>query len=222
MATFRKILTVGIIGASVSVLLGYTPRSSDRQANPPTDLQAYAARSLRSHFPNVALTNQDKKTVRFYDDVIKDRVVMIQFMYTRCDKYCPMVTPNLARVQRELQERAPKQVTMISITVDPTHDTPQVLKEYSGKFHVQAGWQFLTGSKNDIDWIRRELGVYDPDEKKTEHLNVLTIGKERTGQWLAIPALMKPENIVRTVLNLVPKPSSRTAMKFTSNAADRY
>jgi len=222
MPTLGRIATVAIIGAGVTLLLGSMGRSSDQQGNPPADLQAYAAHSLRSHFPNVVLTNQNNKTVHFYDDVIKDRIVMIQFMYTQCDKYCPMVTPNLAKVQGQLEKRAPNQVTMISITVDPAHDSPQVLKEYAGKFHVQAGWQFLTGSKKDIDWIRRELGVYDPDKKKAEHLNVLTIGKEPTGQWVAIPALMKPDNIVNTVLRLLPQPPSRTAANFTSGTTGRY
>jgi len=222
MPTLGRIATVAIIGAGVTLLLGSMGRSSDQQGHPPADLQAYAAHSLRSHFTNVVLTNQNNKTVHFYDDVIKDRIVMIQFMYTQCDKYCPMVTPNLAKVQGQLEKRAPNQVTMISITVDPAHDSPQVLKEYAGKFHVQAGWQFLTGSKKDIDWIRRELGVYDPDKKKAEHLNVLTIGKEPTGQWVAIPALMKPDNIVNTVLRLVPQPPSRTAANFTSGTTGRY
>ena len=216
MRVAKAAVVVGVV-----LVLGSTASPADQPGKPDFDLQAYAARSLRSHFPNVALQNQDKKTIRFYDDVIKGRIVMIQFMYTQCDKYCPMVTPNLAKVQRELQRRAPNQVTMISITVDPNHDTPQVLKEYSSKFHVQTGWQFLTGSKKDIDWIRRELGVYDPEEQKTEHLNVLTIGKEPTGQWLAIEALAKPDDIVDTVLNLVPEPPSHTAVRVTSRAAGR-
>lgn len=178
---------------------------------PQIDFQAYTARALREHFPNVPLVTQDKKTVRFYDDVIKGKVVMIQFMFTNCEQFCPMVTPNLVKVQTELHKRAVREVSMISITVDPIHDTPEVLKEYSSKFHVQAGWQFLTGNKSDIDRIRRELGVYDPDDKKIEHMNVLTIGKESTGQWLAIEALAKPDDIVQTVLPLTDRPTRRTA-----------
>lgn len=219
MMTLGRIVALTVIMASATHLQSRERSPDQPPPNPQIDFQAYTAHALRSHFPNVALTNQDKKTIRFYDDVIKNRIVMIQFMYTQCDKYCPMVTPNLAKVQRELARRVPKQVTMISITVDPTHDTPQVLKDYAGKFHVQPGWQFLTGSKKDVDWIRRELGVYDPDEKKTEHLNVLTIGKEPTGQWLAIEALAKPDDIVDTVLNLTRKPPSRNTAKSGSRVA---
>jgi protein SCO1 len=194
---------VVMVGASVALLaLAERPPATPVSA---VDYQAYTSRALREHFPNVPLLTQDKKTVRFYDDVIKDKVLIIQFMFTNCEQYCPMVTPNLATVQKELKKHAGgTAVTMISITVDPTHDTPGVLKEYASKFHVQPGWQFLTGQKSDIDQIRRGLGVYDPDDKKVEHMNVLTIGKESTGQWLAIEGLAKPEDIVQTVMSLTP------------------
>ena len=97
--------------------------------------------------------------------MIKGKIVMIQFMFSNCERLCPMVTRNLVKVQKELQKQAPpKEVSMISITVDPDHDTPEVLKAYAKKFHVQTEWTLLTGRKSDIDieWIRRELGVYDP------------------------------------------------------------
>jgi protein SCO1/2 len=86
-----------------------------------------------------------------------------------------------------------------------------VLKEYASKFHMQPGWQFLTGQKKDIDQIRRGLGVYDPDDKKIEHMNVLTIGKESSGQWLAIEGLAKPDDIVQTVLSLTANSARPTA-----------
>ena len=219
MTRLSRIAILGGIGVGAILLSGSTEPPAPRPQQ--TDLQAYTARALRQHFPNVSLTTQDKKTIRFYDDVIKDRVVMIQFMFTQCDRYCPMVTPNLAKVQKELQRLAPNKVTMISITVDPAHDTPEVLKQYSDKFHVQAGWQFLTGQKQDIDRIRRELGVYDPEEKKTEHLNVLTIGKEPTGQWLAIEALATPDDIVQTVLTLAQSTASRPPAAVGPNVRNR-
>jgi protein SCO1/2 len=78
-------------------------------------------------------------------------------------------------------------------------------------FGVRPGWQFLTGQKSDIDQIRCGLGVYDPDGKKIEHMNVLTIGRESTGQWLAIEALAQPEDIVQTVLSLTEHSVRRTA-----------
>jgi cytochrome oxidase Cu insertion factor (SCO1/SenC/PrrC family) len=199
---------VGIVLALVLVMVAapVTFGGDRNQAvpDPTKEFQAYTRRALRDHFPNVALVNQDKKTVHFYDDVIKGKVVMIQFMFANCQRYCPMTTPNLVRVQKELLSRGVRDVSMVSITVDPKHDTPEVLKEYANTFHVQPGWQFLTGKKEDIDLIRRKLGVYDPDDKVNEHMNVLTMGRESTGRWLAIEALAKPDDIVYTVLLLTP------------------
>jgi len=76
---------------------------------------------------------------------------------------------------------------------------------------TEPGWRFLTGRKVDIDHIRRELGVWNPDEQKVEHLNVLTIGNERTGQWLAIEALAKPDDIVQTALRFLTKSGGKVS-----------
>lgn len=197
-------------GRMLALLLFVTAAASLSQAaadhatvpNPVTDYQGYTAYMMRSHFPNVTLVTQDGRKVRFYDDVIKGKTVMIQFMFVNCDRYCPMVTPNLVKVQKELLKRGRKDIAMVSITVDSAHDSPAVLKAYAEKLHVRPGWMFLTGSKEDVDLIRRQLGVYDPEEQKVEHMNVLTMGREPTGRWLAIEALAKPYDIVDTVLRL--------------------
>jgi protein SCO1 len=210
MPRLTSIAIVVVAGVCVALLPVLAERPPARPISP-IDYQAYTSNALREHFPNVPLVTQDRQTVRFYDDLIKGKVLIIQFMFTNCEQYCLMVTPNLVRVQTELQKRGARGVTMISITVDPVHDTPGVLKEYATKFQVQPGWQFLTGQKKDIDQIRRGLGVYDPDDKKIEHMNVLTIGKESSGQWLAIEALAKPDDIVQTVLSLTGNSARRTA-----------
>ncbi len=195
----KPVLVVVVAMIAVS-LAGAAERRTG--PNPATDLHAYTAHALRRHFPNVLLTTQDGKPVRFYDDVIKGKIVMIQFMFTNCERSCPMITPNLVKVQRDLKGRGANEVKMVSITVDPLHDTPRALHEYAERFHVQPGWQFLTGRKADIDLIRRKLGVYDPDDQKNEHMNVLIMGREPTGQWMAMEALAKPNDIAYTVLRL--------------------
>ena len=196
-----KLMVAGVVAiAQVTAIAGDRPGNVP---DPRTDFEAYQAYKLRDHFPNVALVTQNNKTVRFYDDVIKGRIVLIQFMFANCEQLCPRVTPNLVKVQKELQKRGASDVFMVSITVDPEHDTPAVLKEYAEKFQVQPGWQFLTGRKPDIDLIRRKLGVYDPEDKKFEHMNMLTVGREPVGRWLSVPAEAKPDEIVQTLLRLI-------------------
>jgi protein SCO1 len=178
--------------------------------SPPQDAVSYSAyqrNALRSHFPDVTLFTQDNQAKKFYGDLIKDKIVVIQFMFANCDDLCPRTTPNLARVQRNLQRVAPGRVTFLSITVDPARDTPHALKQYAKHFDIQRGWYFLTGKKEDVDLVRRKLGVYDPDDQKVEHMNVLTIGNEAQGRWLAMEALAKPDDITQTVLRVVGPPA---------------
>ena len=139
-----------------------------------------------NYFPNVTLTTQDGKKVRFYDDVIKGKVVVIDLIYTHCVDACPLETARLAQVQKMLGDRVGKDIFFYSISIDPTHDTPKVLKAYAEKYHVGPGWTFLTGKKSDIDLVSKKLGLYsepDPNDRDGHTPSVL-IGNEPTGQWI--------------------------------------
>ena len=144
-----------------------------------------------SHFPNVELITQHGKKVRFYDDLIKGKVVAIELIYTTCKYNCPLETARLVQLQKQLGDRMGKDVFFYSITIEPEHDTPEVLKQYAGKYHVGPGWLFLTGKPGDIKLISRRLGLdslpngNDPDG----HTPSLLIGNEATGIWMKNSAL---------------------------------
>jgi len=110
------------------------------------------------------------------------------------------MTANLAKVQALLGDRAGKDINMISITVDPTTDTPEALKSYASKFSVRAGWSFLTGNKADVDLVLRKLGGYVED--KNQHNSILIVGNVETGEWTKIVAMTKPSEIVESVLRI--------------------
>ena len=140
-----------------------------------------------NYFPNVPLVTQEGKSVRFFDDLIKDKVVIIYFMYTSCEDTCPLETARLVNVQRILGDRVGKDVFMYSITVDPANDTPEVLKKYAEKFQVGPGWQFLTGTEADITLLRKKLGLLsdaDSELDPTDHNISLVLGNQRTGRWM--------------------------------------
>ena len=103
-----------------------------------------------NHFPNIELITQDGKKVHFYDDLIKGKIVAIDLIYTTCQYSCPLETARLAQVQKKLGDRVGKDIFFYSISIDPKHDTPDVLKAYVEQFHVGPGWTFLTGKKEDI------------------------------------------------------------------------
>jgi protein SCO1/2 len=167
---------------------GMTLKQASKPAAP-----AATASSERggSQFPNVELITQHGKKVRFYDDLIKGKVVAINLIYTTCKYSCPLETARLVQLQKLLGERMGKDVFFYSITIEPEHDTPQVLKDYAEKYHVGPGWLFLTGKEADIKLISHKLGLDtlpradDPDG----HTAHLLIGNEKTGLWMRNSAL---------------------------------
>ena len=164
-----------------------TPKKTDR-----------TTRSKRD-FPNVPLLTHEGKVVHFYDDLIKNKTVMINFMYVRCGDICPGMTANLKQVQKELGDRVGKDIFMYSISIEPEHDTPAMLKAYSELFQVKPGWTFLTGKKADIELLRKSLGFAnsDPaiDKDKTQHTGVVKFGIESLERWGMSPALGDPKYI---------------------------
>jgi protein SCO1/2 len=149
-----------------------------------------------NYFPNVTLVTQDGKEVRLYDDLIKDKLVVFSFIYTRCTKQCGLIAASLARVQRELGDRLGKDIFLYSISIDPERDTPEVLKKYAGAFHARPGWTFLTGKTEDVKLIRKKFGDLTPVEEHTANLN---IGNDRTGQWMATGAIDDPKYLAMVI-----------------------
>ncbi len=134
--------------------------ADDPPPNHPRVFQNIPPRELlrQRHFPNVELINQDGKKVHFYDDLLKDRKVVINFMFTKCDKACPIITHNLVRVQNILADRIGHDIFMYSISLSPEEDTPKVLKQYMKARGIGPGWTFYTGKPEDILLLRRSLG----------------------------------------------------------------
>jgi protein SCO1/2 len=151
-----------------------------------TPAAADNARWGANYFPNVVLTTQDGVKVHFYDDVLKGKSVVIDLIYTSCVDSCPLETARLAQVQKMLGDRVGKDIFFYSISIDPTHDTPKVLKAYAEKYHIGPGWTFLTGKKADIELVSKKLGLYsDPDPNDRDgHTPSVLIGNEPGGQWM--------------------------------------
>lgn len=160
--------------------------------------------------PNTLLLTQDNKPVRLYDDLLKDKIFLINMFFITCtDGVCPRATANLAKVQSLIGSRLGRDIFMYSITLDAKRDTSKALKEYSSYFDVKPGWFFLTGEPGDIERLRRPLGFWDPDPKrdadKTSHAGIVVIGNERLDRWTACPALAEPREI-RRVLTYLDRP----------------
>ena len=162
---------------------------------------AAQARRGAEYFSNTILTTQDGEEVRFYDDLLKGKIVAINLIYTTCQYACPLETARMSQVQRKLGDRMGREVFFYSITIDPEHDTPAVLKEYAQKFNAGPGWKFLTGKKADIDLLSKKLGIYSaPDPGNADgHMPYLLVGNEVTGQWMRNSAVDNASFLARTI-----------------------
>jgi len=140
-----------------------------------------------SYFPNTPLVTQDGERVRFFDDLIKDKVVSINFMYTSCPDTCPVETARLLQIARLLGDRLGKDVFFYSITIDPEHDTQEVLKAFAESWAIPKGWTFLTGKRADIIHLRKKLGMRLDDVASgdlADHTVNMLVGNQKTGVWL--------------------------------------
>jgi protein SCO1/2 len=185
--------------------------ASERSRSPaPPTAQASIPRPMGpEYFPNVVLRTHEGREVRFYDDLIKGKVVLINFMYARCEGICPGNTANLRKVQRLLGDLVGREVFMYSFTLKPEEDTPEVLATYAAAHGVGPGWQFLTGSPEDIELLRQTLGFTDPDpvldQDKSTHVGVVLYGSEPHQQWAACPGLAEPAVLAEQVLWMLPE-----------------
>ncbi|MFC7536508.1 SCO family protein [Sphingomonas sp. GCM10030256] len=166
----RAIITVAaVLGCSVLAL------------NPGQAQQQWG----RNYFPNVPLTTQDGKKIRFYDDVLKGKVVAVNFIYTSCGDVCPLDTAALRRVQKLVGNRMGRDVFFYSISVDPKTDTPAVLKKYMKTFDVGPGWTFLTGRAEDIALIQRKFGIRPVSPSNlSAHDTRFVLGNEAIARWV--------------------------------------
>jgi protein SCO1/2 len=162
-----------------------------------TDKQAQA----QKYFTDVVLLNQNNEGMRLYSDLLKGKVVIINAFFATCQGSCLPMNRNLEKVQEALGERLGKDVSIISISVDPTVDTPVNLKEYAKKLHAKPGWYFLTGDKKNVDFALHKLGQYV--DNKNDHLNIFIIGNERTGLWKKAFGLARSEELLKVVESVI-------------------
>ena len=147
--------------------------------------------------PDVELLDQDGRKVHFYSDLVRGKVVVVNFIFTTCTTVCPPLGATFARVQRELGERAGRDVHLISISVDPVTDTPERLKAWGAKFKAGPGWTFVTGSKPQVDELLRALGA--ASARPEDHSPSVIVGNDAAQQWTRAYGLAAPAKLVQLI-----------------------
>jgi protein SCO1 len=172
-------------------------------ANPKFKVIPSRERIRQRYFPNLVLTTHEGKQVKFYDDLVKDKIVVFNMFYAKCEGICSPVTRNLVRVQNLLGDRVGKDIFFYSFSLKPKEDTVAALKHYAEMHKVKPGWLFLTGTAEDMELLRRKLGFVDPDpevDKDTSnHIGVLKYGNEPLERWGGCPGMQAPDAIAEAI-----------------------
>jgi protein SCO1/2 len=201
---------IAMLGAApfAGALLTRTATAKSGPGAPPRMALSPAAERSRAkirdrYFPNVLLTTHEGRKVRLYDDLIKDKIVLINFMYAKCEGICPGITSNLARVQKILGPRVGRDIFMYSFTLKPEQDTPETMAAYAKMHNAGPGWLFLTGDVKEMELLRRTLGFTNPDplldQDVTQHIGNVRYGNELLQQWGACPGMAKASFIAESV-----------------------
>ena len=157
--------------------------------------------TAEKYFTNTELITQNGKRVRFYDDVLKGKVIVINAFFSTCKGVCMPMNRNFKKVADLLGDKVGRDVFLVSITVDPEMDTPAALKQYATSLDAPDGWLFLTGSRTNVDLVLHKLGQYVAD--KNDHTTVMIIGNERTGLWKKAFGLARPDELAKVVESVI-------------------
>jgi protein SCO1/2 len=146
--------------------------------------------------PDVVLVNQDGARVRFRSLIESDKPVVLDFIYATCTTICPVLSAGFTSLQARLGADSRK-VQLISISIDPEHDTPKIMKQYLRQFRAKPGWDFLTGSREDIDRVMKAFDSYITD--KMSHKQETFIRGRSQGRWIRIKGLVDSNELMSEI-----------------------
>jgi protein SCO1 len=195
------------LGASVGgILLNArlaSPRSVDASASccaidePAADSSAPASdgpvaidRRQPMSIPDTPVIDQHGRPLRFNSDLVKGRVVAINFIFTTCRTICPTQSIVFGQLQRLTGDR---DVQLISISLDSVNDRPEQLNAWARRYGAGPNWTLVTGEKSDIDGLLKSLSVFTPD--KNSHSPLTLVGDDRTGTWRRFSGIAPAESI---------------------------
>jgi protein SCO1/2 len=156
----------------------------------------------RDYFPNATLTTQDNQKVKFFDDVLDGKVVVINFIFTTCVDVCPLDTAQLRKVYDLLGDHPGKDIFFYSISVDPERDTPEAMTSFMKQYEIGKGWTFLTGKQADIDLIQKKLGFAPAGDSPSAHSTSIMLANVKTGEWIKRSPYENPQLIANMLARL--------------------
>lgn len=196
----RRALASSAVTLSLFVVL--LPGRAAPHAQQPLKHEAHAAQpaveaAATPRIPDVDCVDQNGKKLRFHTDLVKGKVVVISFIYTKCTSVCPIIGEGVARLQTALGERLGRDVHLISVSTDPVTDTPEKLKAWAARLKAKEGWTMVTGEKAEMDRLLKVLTGGVSGNKMHEPL--LLIGNEAKNFWTESYAYESPAKLIQQI-----------------------
>ena len=156
----------------------------------------------RQYFTDTEVIDQNGKKLRFYSDVLRNRVVLISFIFTNCEYSCPMLAQKLKQARASMVPAIKDEVWFVTLSVDPERDTPESMKQFAERQGVdESRWIFLTGDKQNLELLVKKLGQYTPNVEA--HTTLMLAGNDRTRHWTRVLPMVPPDGIAQQMRALV-------------------
>lgn len=193
---------IGCLWAASAAAAGPDTASAPRPAGPAAAASpANSSQRAQAYFGDAALVDQDGRSHRFYTDLLSDRVVLINVVFTRCPSACPLMTQRLKAVRKQLGAGFGREVRFLSLSVDPAYDTPQAMKRFAEQQGVdEPGWRFLVAEPEVMRAVLSKLGQWS--DKAEDHTTLLIAGNARRSHWTKLRPDAPAERIVADLQRL--------------------
>ena len=193
----RGLLTFCLLAVGIGQALAH---SADEHAGHNMPAKSASSESTQVKFADVALVDQNGKTVRLEKDLVSNKIVVMSFIYTSCTTVCPVVSSIMGKVQKQLGARVGDEVQLVSISIDPQRDDAKRLNDYARTFQNGPGWSWLTGTTQSVNETLKGLGAFSGDFKN--HAPLILVGDGNSRHWTRYYGFTDPTVLSREVEKL--------------------
>lgn len=165
------------------------------------DTEADHEAAAREYFTDTLLIDHNGEEVRFFSDVLKDQVVVINFIFTNCGGACPMMTEKLRMARTALGDEIGNSIRFVSISIDPARDTPAAMRKFKEVHRATGNWVFLTGTQDNIDAVVKRLGQWSPEVET--HSTMMLAGNVNNRHWMKLMPGVPPPAIAEKLRMLL-------------------
>jgi protein SCO1 len=152
--------------------------------------------------PDVTLVNQEGERVHLKSLLEGDKPVILDFIYGTCTTICPVLSIGFSHFQKQLGADVVN-VRLVSISIDPDNDTPQVMKEYLARYNAREGWDFLSGKREDVILVMKAFDAYVVN--KMNHYPLTILHAPGSKHWIRITELLGSSDLMREYESLLKK-----------------